>query len=80
MTTASAKHHKSYLSEAIAFIKESMGREVRYRREQAGLSQADLAKEADVRVETISRIEREKGNPTLDTLDNIVRALGRLGA
>jgi len=80
MAITSTKHYKSNLSEAISFIKKSLGREMRYRREQAGLSQADLAKEADVRVETISRIERQKGNPTLDTLDNIVRALERLGA
>lgn len=80
MATTVVRRHKSHLSAAIELIKDSLGREVRYRREKAGLSQADLARESDVRTETISRIERDKGNPTLGTLDNIIRALERLGA
>lgn len=74
------KPRKSSISRAIELIKTSLGKEVRYRRERANLSQADLARAADVRIETISRIEREKGNPTIGTLDNIIRALEQLGA
>lgn len=80
MASVSVKRQKSHLSLAIELIKTSLGREVRSRREKANLSQADLARAADVRIETISRIEREKGNPTIGTLDNIIRALERLHA
>ena len=75
-----AKRPKSNLSKAIEFIKKSVGSEIRYRRKKAGLTQADLAIEAKVRVETISRIELEKENPTIDTLVRVIRALEKLGA
>lgn len=80
MKTTSAKRPRSHLAEAVDFIKGSLSREVRARRERAGLTQAELAHEADVRVETISRIERGRENPTLETLVKVVRAIERLGA
>jgi transcriptional regulator with XRE-family HTH domain len=52
-------------------------------RTKANMTQAQLASQADVTVETIARLERvlrgkpsANANPSLETLDNIARALG----
>jgi DNA-binding XRE family transcriptional regulator len=50
------------------------------RRHQAGLSQADLAKRAGVRQETISRLESGKHAPNVRTVAKIDRALADAGA
>ena len=44
-------------------------------REQAGLSQEDLAQEADLTTGAVSRIERAKMNPSWTTLQSILVAL-----
>jgi DNA-binding XRE family transcriptional regulator len=44
-------------------------------RRAAGLTQAELAKRAGVRVETLSRLEHAKHSPNVATVDRIVRAL-----
>lgn len=44
-------------------------------REQAGLSQEDLAHAADLTTGAVSRIERAKMNPSWTTLQSILAAL-----
>ena len=50
--------------------------QVRRLRAAAGWSQADLARRAKLGIATVSRIEREAGNPTRDSLEAIATALG----
>jgi transcriptional regulator with XRE-family HTH domain len=48
-------------------------REARY---AAGLTQAALAELLDVSQAAIAKLERQGTNPTVDTLDNVLRATG----
>ena len=48
-------------------------REARY---AAGLTQAALAERLDVSQAAIAKLERQGANPTVDTLDNVLRATG----
>lgn len=48
---------------------------IRNRRLALDLSQRDLAERARLPPETISRLERAQGNPTLHTLETLARAL-----
>jgi DNA-binding XRE family transcriptional regulator len=54
-----------------------LARKLIRRRRALGLKQAELAKLARVRVETISRLENGRNSPNLSTVDKIVRALDR---
>jgi transcriptional regulator with XRE-family HTH domain len=48
-------------------------REARY---AAGLTQAALAERLDVSQAAIAKLERQGANPTVDTLENVLRATG----
>jgi transcriptional regulator with XRE-family HTH domain len=48
-------------------------RDARY---AAGLTQAALAERLDVSQAAIAKLERQGANPTVNTLDNILRATG----
>jgi transcriptional regulator with XRE-family HTH domain len=48
-------------------------REARY---AAGLTQVALAERLDVSQAAIAKLERQGANPTVDTLDNVLRATG----
>jgi transcriptional regulator with XRE-family HTH domain len=50
--------------------------ELRRIREEAGLSQAQLARESGVDRATINKIEQGKRSPSIATLENLSRALG----
>jgi len=63
--------------DAVAYARESIGREIARRRRAARLSQAAVAGRAGIRVETLSRLENGRGNPTVKTIRAILRALGR---
>jgi DNA-binding XRE family transcriptional regulator len=52
-----------------------LARKLIRRRRTLGLTQAELAKRASVRVETLSRLEHGKHSPNVATVDKIVRAL-----
>ena len=53
------------------------GRDLRRDREAAGLTQAEVARRAGIRAETLSRLEHGRGNPTVGTVRKIVRAIQR---
>jgi predicted transcriptional regulator len=44
-------------------------------RQEAGLSQAEVARKAKIRPEMLCRIESGNGNPTVSTVAKIVRAI-----
>ncbi len=41
-----------------------------------GLTQLELAKKADVHINTYARIERDEQEPTFDTVKKLTKALG----
>src|SRR5213593_2037399 len=49
-------------------------------RRKLGLSQAELARRAGVRVETLNRIENAKNKPNVATIEKIDRALRRVAS
>lgn len=63
------------LVDTLDFIKKSFGRVIRAKRVKAGMSQRDLASRANVRPETVCRIEAGQGNPTVGTLKKIAMVL-----
>lgn len=69
------KESVGFTLEAIDFLRSSFGRIFKAKREQAGLTQKQVAKRAHVRPETVSRIEGGKGNPTVDTLARLMRSI-----
>jgi DNA-binding XRE family transcriptional regulator/predicted RNase H-like HicB family nuclease len=50
--------------------------EIRWARQDAGLSQAELGKRAGVRQQQIAKIENPDENPTLQTIEKVAKALG----
>ena len=60
---------------AFTFIKRSIGRSIRRGRLKRGWNQAELARRAKVRIETISRLERGVNSPTVRTVEKIEKAL-----
>lgn len=54
----------------------ALGRAVRLRREEVGLTQEALADAADLDATSVRGLERGVGNPTWDVADRIARALG----
>lgn len=54
----------------------SLGPAIRRRRQDLGLTQADLANVADIANETVSRIERGRLTPSVDIAERIAHALG----
>ncbi|MEV5842476.1 XRE family transcriptional regulator [Streptomyces sp. NPDC051985] len=53
-----------------------VARNMRLLREQRGLSLAELARQAGLAKQTLSKLEQGTGNPTVDTLFSIAAALG----
>ena len=53
----------------------SVGAQIKWRREQRGLSAAELARRANLSKAALSRIETGRGNPTIETLDALAFAL-----
>ena len=65
---------------AVASARILLARKLLRRRRAVGLTQAQLAKRAGVRVETLSRLEHGKHSPNVTTVDKIVRALKKVEA
>jgi len=54
---------------------DQLGKNIKKARQKAGLTQADVAKKAGTHVNYFARIERGEVNPSVEILENIVRAL-----
>lgn len=51
--------------------------ELRWAREDANLTQADLARSVGISQQQVAKLEGPDANPTLDTLQRVARGLGR---
>ena len=60
---------------AVEYARASLARKIIKARRQAGLTQAELARRAAIRPETLNRIERGKTTPDTATIAKIERAL-----
>ena len=60
---------------AVEYARASLARKIIKARRQAGLTQADLARRAAIRPETLNRIEKGKTTPDTATIAKIERAL-----
>jgi DNA-binding XRE family transcriptional regulator len=60
---------------AVDYARISLARKIIKARRQAGLTQAELARRAEIRPETLNRIERGKTTPDTATIAKIGRAL-----
>ena len=63
--------------DALTYAKRSIGRNLRRLRREANMTQAQVARRAGIRVETLSRLENGRGNPTLATVRMVLRAVRR---
>ncbi len=59
---------------------EQLGQRLAERRREAGLSQVRLARLAEIRVETLNRIEKGKTSPDFGTVRKLVLALRQVGS
>jgi len=59
----------------VASLQEQVGDLIRYHRERAGLTQAELADRAGRSIEMIGRIERGRSSPSFETLEELSRVL-----
>lgn len=55
---------------------ETIGKDIRERRQQLNINQQTLAELAEVGINTLVAIERGTGNPSLSTLMKILDTLG----
>ncbi|MEX0717110.1 MAG: helix-turn-helix transcriptional regulator [Planctomycetaceae bacterium] len=62
---------------AVEYARASLARKIILRRQRTGLSQAELARRAGIRPETLIRLERGITTPGVATVDKIDRALAR---
>ncbi len=60
---------------AVATLRAMLARDILRQRKALGLSQAELARRAGIRVETLNRLEQGKHSPSVPTVDKIDRAL-----
>lgn len=60
---------------ALGGIAASLGPQIKRRREQRGLSAAELARRAGIGKASLSNIEAGRGNPTIETLAALAAAL-----
>ncbi|HLV60456.1 MAG TPA: helix-turn-helix transcriptional regulator [Fredinandcohnia sp.] len=57
-------------------LRQALARRIRSLRQEAGLTQVELAERAGISNEFLSRIEHASGTPSLDTLARLARGLG----
>jgi DNA-binding XRE family transcriptional regulator len=65
---------------AVEYARASLARKIIKARRQAGLTQAELARRAGIRPETLNRIEKGKTTPDTATIVKIERALEETSA
>lgn len=63
---------------AMEYLRASIARDIIRDREAVGLSQAELARRAGIRIETLCRIETGKHTASVPTIDKIDRVLRQL--
>jgi ribosome-binding protein aMBF1 (putative translation factor) len=63
--------------DAIAHARASVARKLIRDRRAAGLSQAELARRAGIRVETLNRIEKLKLTPSVATVGKLDRTMSK---
>ena len=54
---------------------QKIGKKLKEFRLKIGLKQSDVAKKADISINYYSRIERDEENPTIETLERIIKVL-----
>lgn len=54
---------------------QTIGRKLRAAREKQHLTQAEVAEKADISTNHYAQIERGEANASIDTLENILKAL-----
>ena len=54
----------------------SIGDAIKARRRDFGLTQGQLAKLSDVGINTLTKIERGEGNPTVQVVEKVLQTLG----
>jgi transcriptional regulator with XRE-family HTH domain len=52
-----------------------IGKKLKETRKNLGLKQAEVANKADISVNYYARIERNEENPTIETLERVLKAL-----
>ena len=62
----------------VEFDRETLARRLTLRRKRAGLTQAELARRAGIRVETLNRVERGKTTPDFSTVRKLVVAINEV--
>ncbi len=55
---------------------DNIGSIIKERRKEFGITQNDLAKLAEININTLTQIERGEGNPTVRTLEKVLRIIG----
>lgn len=63
---------------AVEYARASLAQKIVKARRMAGLSQAELARRAGIRPETLNRIEKGKTTPDVATIAKIQRALDKV--
>ena len=58
------------------YMANSIGQQIRKRRKDLKINQAKLAQLSGIGLNSLSRLESGKGNPTLESLQKIVEVLG----
>ncbi|WP_165395252.1 helix-turn-helix domain-containing protein [Flagellimonas allohymeniacidonis] len=66
--------YREYLPEDAEVMKK-VGQRIRHLRKEKGMSQQDLALEADIPKTQVGRVERAENNTSLVTLNRIANAL-----
>ncbi len=56
-------------------VSQRIGKKLKDARKKLGLKQSDVAEKADISVNYYARIERNEENPTLETLERVLKAL-----
>ena len=58
------------------YMANSIGQQIRERRKDLKINQAKLAQLSGIGLNSLSRLESGKGNPTLESLQKIAKVLG----
>ncbi len=66
------RRHKIY---NITMAPNKIGKKLKDARKKLGLKQSEVAEKADISVNYYARIERNEENPTLETLERVLKAL-----